>query len=195
MWCACGKVLPKVQYLLCYGGHCYFNSASSHFGSRTRQAVHSVVHLAIYDIYTAVYTQHTCALSRLHCGRPANSSWPGGRPFCLQPPHIADSDLHNPLQRHALPLHAHAHAPSHIERRCVARLTVSGLRAWQLRRAREAHWSAPCLGSFERKRSLAMRMRRSFMSSFSFSKSNWPRSISGEEMGGRICSGSSSKYA
>ena len=193
---ACGV---SVKYLyVCYGGHCYFNSASSHFGSRTRPAVHSVVHLAIYDIYKAVYTAHMCSLASPPVGLPrASSSWPGGRPFCLQPPHIADSDLHNPLQRHALPLHAHAHAhaPSHVERRCVARLTVSGLRAWQLRRAREAHWSAPCLGSFERKRSLAMRMRRSFMSSFSFSKSNWPRSISGEEMGGRICSGSSSKYA
>ena len=74
-------------------------------------------------------------------------------------------------------------------RRAAARL----LRARPLRRARAAHWSAPCLGSLQRKRSLAMRMRRSFMSSFSFSKSNWPRSISGEEIGGRICSGSSSK--
>ena len=99
----------------------------------------------------------------------------------------------------AMPLPLPGTCPlSHIERAGAWRLTVSGRcarRAWQLRRAREAHWSAPCLGSFERKRSLAMRMRRSFMSSFSFSKSNWPRSISGEEMGGRICSGSSSKYA
>ena len=115
------------------------------------------------------------------------------RPSSLQPPHT-------PHARYLLP----GGAPSHtVEARCVEAHCVGGmvgerlLRARPLRRAREAHWSAhwsaPCLGSLQRKRSLAMRMRRSFMSSFSFSKSNWPRSISGEEIGGRICSGSSSK--
>ena len=150
-------------------------------------------HDTVYtDMCAFSHTTLTLRARALACVGSACLCAPAGKAAPLQP----SAATHAPR-----PLLApwRGGAPSHNEARCVEAHCVGGmvgerlLRARPLRRARAAHWSAPCLGSLQRKRSLAMRMRRSFMSSFSFSKSNWPRSISGEEIGGRICSGSSSK--